>query len=313
MTVLVTGSAGFVGSHLTEALLAKGHTVLGYDAFDPFYTPAQKRANLAAASREPGFRLIEGDIRDGRRLQEALAGVDAVYHLAALAGVRPSLDDPQRYVDINVGGTLTLLEACRGLQLRRLVFASSSSVYGINSNVPFREEDPTLQPVSPYAASKIAGEALCHTYAHAYGLPAAAVRFFTVYGPRQRPDMAIHKFARRIAAGEPVPVYGDGTSERDYTYVDDIVRGLIALLDAPFRGYEAINLGSGRLVRLAEVLALLERGLGRPARCQFLPEQTGDVPLTFASIEKAYRLLGYAPQVSLEEGIARFVAWFRET
>ncbi|HEX6972736.1 MAG TPA: SDR family NAD(P)-dependent oxidoreductase [Limnochordia bacterium] len=313
MRILVTGAAGFIGSHLCEALLERGHCVVGYDVLDPYYSPAVKQRNVAAARSSPRFSWVEADVRDRSRLREALSGVEAVYHLAAVAGVRSSISDPQRYIDLNVSGTLAVLEACRECALRRIVFASSSSVYGINRRTPFREDDPILSPISPYAASKIAGEALCHTYAHLYGLPIAAVRFFTVYGPRQRPDMAIHAFARRIVAGEPIPVYGDGNSLRDYTYVGDAVEGLLRLLEAPLGGYEVFNFGSGRLVALHEVIALLERHLGRAVPRRHLPEQAGDVPITFASIDKARRMLGYAPRTELDEGIGRFVEWFTGT
>ncbi|HEX2091279.1 MAG TPA: SDR family NAD(P)-dependent oxidoreductase [Longimicrobiaceae bacterium] len=318
MRVLVTGGAGFIGSHVCDRLVARGDEVVALDSFDPFYDPAVKRRNLTALDRSRRFRLIEADIRDPVGVEAALDGiggkVDAVVHLAARAGVRPSIERPVDYVDTNVGGTMALLETARRRGIRRFVFGSSSSVYGDAAPVPFSESDPVAQPISPYAATKRAGELLCHTYAHLHGLSVVCLRLFTVYGPRQRPDLAIHKFARLMAAGEEIPVYGDGTTERDYTYVDDIVQGIEGALryTAEHPGtFEVFNLGESRTVSLAELVELLSGALGVEPRIRRLPAQPGDVTRTFASVDRARRLLGYAPSTPIEEGIRRFVDWFR--
>jgi UDP-glucuronate 4-epimerase len=313
---LVTGGAGFIGSHLVERLLGEGdwrvHVV---DDFNDFYDPALKRRNVAPHLARRDFRLREADIRD----RAALAGVfreeafDCVVHLAARAGVRPSLAEPLLYAETNIRGTLNLLELARESGVRRFVFGSSSSVYGENEKVPFSEDDPVNRPISPYAATKAAGELLCHTYSHLWGLRCVALRFFTVYGARQRPDLAIHKFARLISRGQPVPVFGDGTTRRDYTFVDDIIAGVRAAMDYEASAFEVINLGESRTVSLSELIGLLERELGREARLERQPPQPGDVPQTFADISKARRLLGYDPQTPIEEGIRRFVEWFRTT
>jgi UDP-glucuronate 4-epimerase len=314
--ILVTGGAGFIGSHLIDRLLAEGGwRVTAVDDFNDFYDPAAKRANVAEHLRRDDYRLVEADIRDAAVLARVLAEGDfeCVVHLAARAGVRPSLSEPLLYNETNVTGTLHLLELARKHGVRQFVFGSSSSVYGINAKVPFSEEDPTAAPISPYAATKAAGELLCHTYAHLYGLRCVALRFFTVYGARQRPDLAIRKFAKLISEGKPVPVFGDGTTRRDYTYVDDIVAGVRAAIDYEATTYEAINLGESRTVELRELIALLERELGREATIDRQPMQPGDVPQTYADISKARRLLGYDPQTQIEDGIRKFIEWFKET
>jgi UDP-glucuronate 4-epimerase len=312
--VLVTGGAGFIGSHLTGRLLAEGGwRVSVVDDFNDFYDPAVKRRNVAPFEGRGDFRLFEADIRDRAALGEVFGGApfDCVVHLAARAGVRPSLKEPALYLETNVNGTLNLLEAAREAGVPRFVFGSSSSVYGENEKVPFAEDDPVARPISPYAATKAAGELLCHTYTHLYGLRCVCLRFFTVYGARQRPDLAIHKFARLIHEGRPIPVFGDGTTRRDYTYVDDIIAGVRAAMDYDGSPYEIVNLGESRTVSLSELIALLERELGRAAVIDRQPPQPGDVPQTFADITKARRLLGYDPQTPIEEGIRRFVEWFR--
>ncbi|HWS52983.1 MAG TPA: NAD-dependent epimerase/dehydratase family protein [Pyrinomonadaceae bacterium] len=312
--VLVTGGAGFIGSHLVGRLLAEGGwRVFVADDFNDFYDPAVKRRNVEPFAGREEFRLFEVDIRDRVALGELFGGArfDVIVHLAARAGVRPSLKEPALYLETNVNGTLNLLEAARASGVPRFVFGSSSSVYGENEKVPFAEDDPVARPISPYAATKAAGELLCHTYAHLHGLRCVALRFFTVYGARQRPDLAIHKFARLIGEGRPIPVFGDGTTRRDYTYVDDIIAGVRAAMDYEASAYEVFNLGESRTVSLSELIALLERELGREAAVERHPAQPGDVPQTFADISKARRLLGYDPQVPIEEGIRRFVEWFR--
>jgi UDP-glucuronate 4-epimerase len=314
--ILVTGGAGFIGSHLVDRLLDEGGwRVTVVDDFNDFYDPAMKRANVALHLRREGYRLAEADIRERAALAGVFSATDfnCVVHLAARAGVRPSLSEPLLYNETNVTGTLNLLELARAHKVRQFVFGSSSSVYGINAKVPFSEDDPTRQPISPYAATKAAGELLCHTYAHLYGLRCVALRFFTVYGVRQRPDLAIHKFAKLISAGRPIPVFGDGTTRRDYTYVDDIIAGVRAAINYDATMYEAINLGESRTVELRELIALLERELGREAIIDRQPPQPGDVPQTFADISKARRLLAYDPRTQIEDGIRKFVTWFKET
>ncbi len=320
MSVLVTGGAGFIGSHLIDRLLADrpDESVVCLDSFDPYYDPAVKRANIADALETGRLVLIEGDIRDADVCEEALAQgpVRQVVHLAARAGVRPSIREPALYYDVNCTGTVNLLEAARKVgTVERFVFGSSSSVYGVNSKVPFSEADPVEQPISPYASTKRAGEMLCRVYHHLYGIPIVCLRFFTVYGPRQRPDLAIHKFARLISRGEPIPVFGDGTSRRDYTYCSDIVDGIMAVLGPkgePLE-FEIINLGNSEPVMLRELIALIEDALGRKARIDRLPMQPGDVPVTYADIDKARRLLGYSPEFPIARGMAEFVEWLRGT
>lgn len=309
--VLVTGAAGFIGSHVTERLLGRGESVLGLDNFDEFYDPALKRQNLAAALAHPNFRLVEGDIRDARLVGELFqTGPRAVIHLAARAGVRPSLLQPQLYADVNVNGTIVVLEAARRAGVKRFVYASSSSVYGGNTKVPFAEDDPVDHPVSPYAATKKATELVAHTYHHLYGIEALGLRFFTVYGPRQRPEMAIARFTELIDRGQPVPLFGDGSARRDYTYIDDIVDGVLAALDRG-SGYRVYNLGESATTTLTELVGLIAAALGRTANVEHRPPEPGDVPITFADIGRARRELGYHPAVPVREGIQRYIAWYR--
>ncbi|HYG80660.1 MAG TPA: GDP-mannose 4,6-dehydratase [Pyrinomonadaceae bacterium] len=311
--ILVTGGAGFIGSHLVDRLLAEGAwRVTVVDDFNDFYAPEVKRENVREHVKNSAYSLHETDIRDRARLGEIFkeGRFDCVVHLAARAGVRPSLLEPALYNETNVGGTLNLLELARAHGVKQFVFGSSSSVYGINAKVPFSEEDPIRQPISPYAVTKAAGELLCHTYSHLYRLRCVCLRFFTVYGARQRPDLAIHKFAKLIWAGRPVPVFGDGTTRRDYTYVDDIISGVRASIDYDASGYEVFNLGESQTVELRELIALLEKELGREALVERHPPQPGDVPQTFADVTKARRLLGYDPRTKIDDGIRRFVGWF---
>ncbi len=313
--VLLTGAAGFIGSHVAERLVARGDEVVGLDNFDGFYPRAVKEANVAALRRASCFRLVEGDIRDATTVAGLLTPETVVVHLAARAGVRPSLEDPALYASVNIEGTAVLLEAARRAGARRFVFGSSSSVYGDAAPVPFSEDWPALQPISPYAATKRAGELLCATFAQLYGLRIMALRFFTVYGPRQRPDLAIHKFTRLIAEGRPVPFYGDGSSERDYTYIDDIVGGVLAAVEwteARAGALEIVNLGESRTTRLDALVTLIARAVGKEARLERLPAQPGDVLRTCADVRKAARILGYRPTTTVEDGIPRFVRWFEE-
>ncbi len=309
---LVTGGAGFIGSHVVEALLARGDRVLCVDNFDTFYDPAVKRANLRNASTHPRFSLVEADIRDRGAMQTLCAenGVDRIFHAAARAGVRPSVAEPLLYEDVNVRGTMILLEVARHLSLKTFVFASSSSVYGGVTTVPFSETAPLSRPISPYAATKLSGELICYTYHHLYGIPITCLRFFTVYGPRQRPEMAIHRFVRLLEEGRPVPVFGDGSAKRDFTYIDDILQGVLAALDHPFP-FEIFNLGESETIQLSEVIRLMESSLDKKAHIQHLPAEPGDMPITYADISKARRLLGYRPETPVKEGLQKFVQWFR--
>jgi UDP-glucuronate 4-epimerase len=312
MKVLVTGGAGFIGSHVCERLLRAGHAVWSLDDLNSFYDPAIKRRNLAEVQAAGGaFTAVTGDLTERAVVDRLVGGVrfDQIIHLAARAGVRPSLEDPALYQRVNVEGTVNLLEAARHNGVKKVTIASSSSVYGINSRVPFSERDPIFSPISPYAASKLACEALGHVYHHLYGMDVVMLRFFTVYGPRQRPDLAIHKFARLIHAGRPIPVFGDGTAARDYTYVSDTVDGVMACTEREF-GYEVFNLGESQTVTLNCLIELLERALGRKAVIDRQPPQPGDVPITYADISKAQAKLGYQPRTKIEEGIPRFVEWF---
>lgn len=308
--ILLTGGAGFIGSHLAEALLARGCQLLILDDLNDYYDPALKRANLEAVRRTGTFEFVQGDICDAPMVEELFARFrpGIVIHLAARAGVRPSLEQPALYQRVNVEGTAVLLEAARRHGAERFVFASSSSVYGAASRVPFSEDDPVRAPISPYAASKIAGEALCHVYSHLYGMRIVCLRFFTVYGPRQRPDLAIRKFAQSIAAGQPIPVFGDGTTGRDYTYIEDIVAGILAAMEHG-AAFDVFNLGNSSPVLLRDMIATLERVLGRQAIIDRQPLQPGDVPITYADISKARRLLGWAPKTPLETGIRRMAEW----
>jgi UDP-glucuronate 4-epimerase len=313
MAILVTGGAGFIGSHVVERLIARGDEVVIFDDFNNYYSPAVKRQNLASFAGQPRVHLVYGDVAEEGDVSRAFTRwrIDSVIHLAARAGVRPSLSDPALYERVNVGGTLHLLEHSRRAHVERLIFASSSSVYGLSAPVPFSESDPADRAISPYAATKRAAEVLCHTYHHLYGLPVTCLRLFTVYGPRQRPDLAIHAFTRSICGGEAIRVYGDGTSARDYTFISDIVDGILAALDRPrpFE-YEIFNLGNANPVPLHTLIRLLATSLGREALIEHAPSQLGDVQITYADISKAQRLLGYRPQVPIEEGIDRFCAWY---
>jgi UDP-glucuronate 4-epimerase len=310
MRILVTGGAGFIGSHLVEKLLADGHAVAILDDFNDFYDPEIKRENIAAVSREVAVHQV--DLRDSGLVRNLFhrEKFEAIAHLAARAGVRPSILHPQLYYDTNVAGTLHLLEAARVTGVERFVFASSSSVYGISKTVPFSEEIHLTQTISPYAATKIAGEFLCSTYSHLYKMPVVALRYFTVYGPRQRPDLAIHQFTRRIHEGKPIDQFGDGTTRRDYTYVDDIIQGTMAALRYEGALFEVFNLGESETIELKDLIAAIERELGKRAKINRLPEQPGDVPLTCADITKAKKLLGYTPQTPFNQGLPRFVNWF---
>ena len=315
MRIVVTGAAGFIGSHLSERLCARGDEVVGVDNFDPFYPRATKEQNLAGLRGEARFDFVEGDIRDAAALGRAFGGarVDAVVHLAALAGVRPSLAEPARYADVNLVGTQRVLDAARAASVRRFVFASSSSVYGGDSEPPFKESDLCLKPLSPYASTKRAGELMLWTAHHLYALDVTCLRFFTVYGPRQRPDLAIHKFGRLISAGQSIPLFGDGSTSRDYTFIDDIVDGVVASIDeavaAP--GFRIYNLGGSRTTTLLGLVELLSQALGKKANVEWQPEQPGDMKRTLADVTLSGRALGYAPKVPIEEGIARFVTWLR--
>lgn len=318
-TYLVTGGAGFIGSHLTRELLARGARVVVLDDFNDFYDPRLKEANLEPFQDQPGFTLHRADIRDAAAVRTIVAqhagelATGGILHLAARAGVRPSLAQPRLYMETNVTGTLNLLEAAREHGVRKFVFASSSSIYGERpSSGPFREDQDVSRPISPYGWTKAAGEALLHTFSKLYGVQVVVLRFFTVYGPAQRPDLAIHKFTRLIERGEPVPVFGDGSSQRDYTYVDDTLLGLLGALEYAQTPFEVFNLGESRAVPLSRLIELLEEALGKKARVERLPWQPGDVSLTHADISKARRSLGYQPTIPIEEGLRRFVAWYRE-
>ena len=307
---LVTGGAGFIGSHVSEALLERGERVVCLDNFDPYYDVSVKRRNIAELAPQSGYRFIEGDIRDAELLARLLPdeGVTHIIHLAAKAGVRPSLLDPKGYMSTNVDGTLTLLEAIRAFPVERFVFGSSSSVYGAASLVPFREDQDITRPISPYAASKVAGEAYCHTYHHLYSIPMVLLRFFTVYGPRQRPDLAINKFVRLMRAGEPITMFGDGNSSRDYTFCEDIRNGVIAAADSNLE-FEIINLGGSSPITLIDLIHTIGEAVGVEPEIVQEPMQPGDVPRTYADITQAKSLLDWEPQTSLADGIARYVKW----
>ena len=311
MKLLVTGAAGFIGSHLAARALDLGHDVVGLDAYDEtLYDRAGHETNARTLLGRPRFRLVEGDVLDPRLVGDLVRGVDVVVHLAALAGVRPSLGQPARYARVNVEGTTNVFEACATAGVRRVVFASSSSVYGERTDVPFREDDPALAPASPYAATKRMGELLASTYRDRHGLGITSLRFFTVYGPRQRPEMAIASFARKILAGRPITLYGDGTSARDYTYVDDILDGVWAAAERVTPGALAVyNLGGSRTTTLVRLVELLGAALGRTPVVEWAPDQPGDVPVTCADLRRAGAELGYAPKVAIEDGLARVAAW----
>lgn len=317
--VLLTGGAGFIGSHTAEALLRHGDQLTVVDNLHDFYSPLWKKENLQDIRRAGNFDFHLADICNKQRLREVVSQSrpDVIIHLAARAGVRPSIEDPNSYIDVNIGGTLNLLELCREFKIRKFVFGSSSSVYGATSRAPFSEEQVDLKPISPYAATKLSGEMLCYTYAHLFRLSTVCLRFFTVYGPRQRPDLAIHKFTSLIEAGKPVPIFGDGFTGRDYTFIDDIVAGVLAATEyeppnkQETASFEVINLGNSHPVKLVELVALLERVTGKKAIREQKPLQPGDVPLTWANISKASRVLGYHPAMQLEPGLESFVTWYR--
>ena len=311
--ILVTGGAGFIGSHLVDKLLARGEEVVVVDDFNDYYSPKIKWRNLAQALQNPRFHLEQGDIRDFPFLERVFKRypLKIVVHLAARAGVRPSVEDPILYEEVNGLGTTNLLELSRRFEVPKFVYGSSSSVYGFSNKVPFSEEECSDRPASPYAATKRANELMCHAYHHLFGIKVVCLRFFTVYGPRQRPEMAIHKFTRLIDQGKEIPVFGDGSSKRDYTYIDDIIQGVLAAIDKDF-DYEIFNLGESQVTDLLTLIRLIEENLGKKARLKFLPFQPGDVPVTYADITKAKKLLGYNPQVPIEEGIKRFIAWYKK-
>lgn len=316
--ILLTGGAGFIASHVAEALLRRGAQLSVVDNLDDFYSPAWKKANLDSVRKAGHFDFYERDICDRKSLREIFDKVrpESVIHLAARAGVRPSIEQPWLYEQVNVGGTVNVLEHCKEFRVSRLIFGSSSSVYGVTSRAPFSEQQSDLRPISPYAATKLAGELLCYTYAHLYKLPVMTLRFFTVYGPRQRPDLAIHKFVARMEAGKPLPIFGDGESGRDYTYVEDIVAGVLGALDYHFPAtdsapFEVCNLGNSSPIKLSALVRMLECATGKKAGVQREEQQQGDVPLTWADISKAGKLLGYHPRTTMEEGLKKFVAWYR--
>jgi UDP-glucuronate 4-epimerase len=316
--ILLTGGAGFIGSHVAEALLRNHVSLSIVDNFDPFYSPAWKKANLESIQKIAPFDFFEQDICSTERMRQIVADVrpDAVIHLAARAGVRPSIEQPRLYEQVNVAGTVNLLELCREFRVSRFVFGSSSSVYGESGETPFSEAQTDLRPISPYAATKLAGESFCYTYAHLYKLPVIALRFFTVYGPRQRPDLAIHKFLALLEAEKPLPIFGNGQTGRDYTYVDDIVAGVLGALEYDFSStqgvpFEVCNLGNSHPVKLSELVRMLENATEKTAIIERQGLQQGDVPLTWADISKAGKLLAYQPKTTLEEGLRKFVEWYR--
>ena len=312
MRILVTGGAGFIGSHLVEKLLGAGHAAAILDDFNDFYDPQIKRENIAAVSKDVPVHLV--DLRENAAVRNLFhrEKFDTIAHLAARAGVRPSIQHPQLYYDTNVTGTLHLLDAARATGVERFIFASSSSVYGVSKTVPFSEEQHLTQTISPYAATKIAAEFLCSTYSHLYQLRVVALRYFTVYGPRQRPDLAIHQFTKKIHAGQPIDQFGDGTSRRDYTYIDDIIQGTMAALTYSGPLFDIFNLGESETIQLKDLIEKIEKALGQKAKINQLPEQPGDVPLTCADISKARKLLGYNPATQLSEGLPRFIEWFMQ-
>src|SRR5437870_3123528 len=310
MRILVTGGAGFIGSHLVEKLLAGGHEVVIVDDFNDFYDPQIKHANIAGFAKD--VTVCHVDLRENESVRAVFAHekVDAIVHLAARAGVRPSIQQPRLYYDTNVVGTLHLLEAARVTGVQRFIFASSSSVYGASKAVPFSEDQHLIQTLSPYGATKVGGEFLCSTYSHLYQMRVVALRYFTVYGPRQRPDLAIHQFTRRIYAGQPIDQFGDGSTRRDYTYIDDIIQGTMAALNYSGSLYDVFNLGESQTIQLKDLISAIENALEKQAKINKLPEQPGDMPLTYADISKARKLLGYDPTTKLNEGLPRFIDWF---
>jgi len=313
--VLITGGAGFIGSNLVDKLFAEGGWKIAVvDDLNDFYSPETKRRNIAAHLGNENFKMYEADIRDAAELEQIFSETqfDVIVHLAARAGVRPSLAEPKLYAETNINGTLNLLELARKHEVKQFVFGSSSSVYGVNEKVPFAEDDPIFNPISPYAATKGAGELICHTYSHLYDMRCVCLRFFTVYGARQRPDLAIHKFTRMIDEGRAIPVFGDGSTRRDYTYVDDILQGVRAAMEYSGSNYEIFNLGESQTVELRELIALIERSLDKSAVIDRQPMQPGDVPVTYADISRAREKLGYNPTTKIADGIPKFVEWYRE-
>jgi UDP-glucuronate 4-epimerase len=313
MTILVTGGAGFIGSHLVEKLLFQGEQVVVIDNFNDFYQPAYKRENIFGVIRNPRLTLYEIDICNIASCREVFEKhrIEKIVHLAAYAGVRPSIERPLLYEEVNCKGTLNLLELSRIYKVKQFIFGSSSSVYGNNKKIPFSENDPVNEPISPYAATKRAGELYCYNYHYLYKIPVACLRFFTVYGPRQRPDLAIRKFTELIDHDQQIPMYGDGTTQRDYTFFSDIIDGVVSTLNKQF-DFEIINLGNSTPIQLARLIELIEQELGKKAKIKRLPEQPGDVHRTYADIRKAERILDYSPKVSIEQGIRLFVAWYKE-
>jgi len=310
MRILVTGGAGFIGSHLVEKLLSLGHDVAILDDFNDFYDPQIKRENIAGLPKEVSVHQV--DLRDSVSVRALFhrEKFETIAHLAARAGVRPSIQNPQLYYDTNVDGTLHLLEAASATDVERFIFASSSSVYGSSKIVPFTEAQHLIQTLSPYGATKIAGEFLCSTYSHLYRMRVVALRYFTVYGPRQRPDLAIHQFTRKIYAGEPIDQFGDGSTRRDYTYIDDIIQGTLAALNYGGPMFDIFNLGENETIQLKDLIAAIEKALGKKAKINHLPEQAGDMPLTCADISKARKLLNYNPTTRFTDGLPRFIDWF---
>jgi len=313
MNVLITGVAGFIGSNLVERLLNKGHFVIGIDNFDILYDSRFKINNLSEALKNENFEFSSLDIREDTALKLIFSKhkIDVVVHLAARAGVRRSIQEPKIYEDINVMGTLNILNLCKEFSIKNLIFASSSSVYGNLDKVPFKENDFSDRPISPYAASKRAGELLCYTYSQLYNLPITCLRFFTVYGPRQRPDMAIHKFTRLIDEGKPITMYGDGSSSRDYTYIDDVVDAIVSLIKKP-HSYEIINIGNGNQIKLKYLIELISKELQKNPIIKQMPIQQGDVNITYADITKAKELINYCPKITIKQGITKFVSWYKE-
>jgi UDP-glucuronate 4-epimerase len=325
MKVLITGAAGFIGSHLSERLLDDGWMVVGVDNFDDFYDPRIKRRNITDCLKNKNFQLVEADIRDNAAMDKTVgSGVEIIVHLAARAGVRPSLEKPLLYADVNINGTMILLEAAKKHKVNKFIFGSSSSIYGNNKKVPFSEDDNVDFPISPYAATKRAAELICHTYHHLYGISITSLRFFTVYGPRQRPDLAIHKFAKLIEQDKPIPVYGDGSMMRDFTYIDDIIDGTVAAIKqlvachsgheprVTGHGFSIYNLGESRPISVNYLIAELEKALGKKTVKEYLPPQPGDVERTYADVIKAVNELGYKPNTTIQAGLAKFVQWLRQ-
>jgi len=312
LAILLTGCAGFIGSHVLDRLLSMNEEVIGVDNFDSYYNPLIKGKNIEHNLKNDNFTLYNTDVRNSNQMNRIFSenAIDTIVHLAARAGVRPSINDPMLYEDVNIKGTLNLLELSIKYNTSNFVFASTSSVYGANKKVPFSEEDNVDKAISPYAASKKACETFCYTYHHLHNLPVVCLRFFTVYGPRQRPEMAIHKFTQLIDEGHEIEMYGDGSSKRDYTYIEDIVDGIVNAANIK-EGYEIINLGNSDVVELRHLINVIEQNLGKKAMIKELPDQPGDVPITYADISKARSLIRYKPQVKIEEGVRRFVEWYR--